>query len=211
MESEVAGPYQRMQAAFDRLAASKRIWSIQTEQNIDRVKARSWAGIVVARGSAFLGRLAASLVDSDDLPLAMGVRRGRSTAYFYPGFILIDSNQSADVALVDFTELEISAGATNFTETDMLPADAQVVGTTWAKANKNGSRDRRFANNRELPILRYGSLGLSTSGGMNEVFMFSDAEASYRFATAANELKRLLVRGRREGVIKSQPLLGRHE
>jgi hypothetical protein len=46
---------------------------------------------------------------------------------------------------------------------------------------------------------------------MNEVFMFSDAEASYRFATAANELKRLLVRGRREGVIKSQPLLGRHE
>jgi hypothetical protein len=136
--------------------------------------------------------LAASLLDTDDTPLALEVLRGRSTAYFYPGFVLIDGGQGSDFALIDITELEISSGATDFEETEFVPSDAQVVGTTWAKANKDGSRDRRFAHNRELPIMRYGLLNLSTAGGMNEAFMFSNAQASAEFAAAATDLKHVL-------------------
>lgn len=127
----------------------------------------------------------------------MRVLRGRSVAYFYPGFVLVDGGPASDFAIIDLTELEVSSVATNFTEADTPPTDAQVVGKTWAKANKNGSRDRRFANNRELPILRYGSLHLGTGGGLNEAFMFSDAKASSYFAESVNDVQRLLARGRR--------------
>lgn len=211
MESEIAEPYRKMQAAFDQMAASQRTWSIEMEQRIDRVKARSWAGTVVSRAFTSLKRLAASLVDTNDVPLAMEVLRGRSVAYFYPGFVLVDSIEESQIALIDFTELEIASAATNFTESEAPPTDAQLVATTWAKANKNGSRDRRFTNNRELPILRYGSLHFGTSGGLNEAFMFSDAQASYRFAEAANDVKRLLARGRRRegGQLASPRLLDR--
>jgi hypothetical protein len=211
MESEIAGPHQRMLAAFDSMAASQRSWSVQTEQNIDRVKARSWAGTVVSRAAARLGRFAASLVDTQNSPPAMGVLRGKAVAYFYPGFVLVDNIQESNFALIDITELGVASAATHFTEAESPPADAQLVGKTWAKANKNGSRDRRFTNNRELPILRYGSLNICSSGGMNEVFMFSDAEASARFAAAVNDLKCMLAkgRGRAGNLLESQKSLGR--
>jgi hypothetical protein len=208
MESEIAEPHRRLLAAFDRMAASQRSWNVETEQRIDRVKARSWAGTVVSRGAAFLGRVAASLVDTQDMPLAMGVLRGKAVAYFYPGFVLVDNKQAGDFALIDLTEVGIDSVGTNFTESEAVPSDARLVGTTWAKANKNGSRDKRFANNRELPILRYGSLNISSAGGMNEVFMFSDAEASATFAEALNDVKRLLAKGRKKGVLENQRLLG---
>ncbi len=195
MDSEVAEPHRRMRAAFDQMASSRRAWSVQTTQHIDRVKARRWAGTVMSRGPAILRRLAVSLVDTDDSPLAIDVLRGKSTAYFYPGFVLVDGGQRSDIAVIDITELEITSGATSFEETESVPSDAQVIGSTWAKANKDGSRDRRFAHNREVPIMRYGLLTLSTARGMNEAFMFSNAQASAEFGTAAAELKQVLTTG----------------
>jgi hypothetical protein len=210
MGSEIAEPHRRMQDAFDRMAASQRSWNIQTEQSIDRVKARSWASTVVARSQARLGRSAASLVDTLDCPLAMEILRGKSVAYFYPGFVLVVDDQGSDFGLIDLTELEVSSANTSFTETETPPSDARLLGKTWAKANKNGSRDRRFSNNRELPILHYGSLNISTPDGMNEFFMFSDAEASARFAAVVNEMKSFLVRGRRRtNSLENQKLLDR--
>ncbi len=195
MDSEVAEPHRRMQAAFGQMASSQRAWSVQTTQLINRVKARRWAGTVVSRGPAILRRLAASLIDTDDPPLAIDVLRGKSTSYFYPGFVLVDGGQGSDFALIDITELEIASAATDFEETEFVPSDAQVVGSTWAKANKDGSRHRRFAHNRELPIMRYGLLNLSTARGMNEAFMFSNAQASAEFAAAAADLKLVFATG----------------
>jgi hypothetical protein len=208
MDSEVAEPHRRMQAAFDQMASSQRAWSVPTTQRIDRVKARRWATTVFSRGPAILRRLAASLVDTDALPLAIDVLRDKSTAYFYPGFVLVDGGQGSDFALIDVTELGITSAPQDFEEAEFVPSDAQVIGSTWAKANKDGSRDRRFAHNRELPIMRYGLLNLSTARGMNEAFMFSNARASAEFAAAAADLKRVLVSGSKvHRLQENQPLL----
>jgi hypothetical protein len=209
MDSEVAEPHRRMQTAFDQMVSSQKSWSVQTTQGINRVKARSWAGTVVSRGPACLRRLAASLVDTDDPPLAIDVLRDKSTAYFYPGFVLVGGGPGSDFALIDITELEIASAGTDFVETEFMPSDAQIMGSTWAKANKDGSRDRRFAHNRELPIMRYGLLSLSTARGMNEAFMFSDVQASAKFAAAVADLKRVLASGLKvHRLQESRPPLG---
>jgi hypothetical protein len=209
MESEVAEPQRRMQTAFDRMAASAGVWMVQREQHIDRVKARSWAGRVVWRGPAILRRLAATLIDTRDLPLAISVLGGKSTAYFYPGFVLVDGGRKSDFALIDLTELNVISMSENFTETEAVPPDALFVGSTWTKANKDGSRDRRFKHNREVPILRYGSLHLSSVGGLNEALMFSNPQASASFAAAINDLKRILLQGRTSRRLENRPLLDR--
>jgi hypothetical protein len=209
MDSEIAEPHRMMLAAFDRMASSQRTWSVQTTQRIDRVRARSWAGTVMSREPTIFQRLAASLVDTQDMPLAMRVLRGRSTAYFYPGFVLVDGGRGTDFALIDVAELGITSAAISFTETEAVPSDAGIIGSTWAKANKNGSRDRRFAHNRELPIMRYGCLNLSSVGGMNEAYMFSNADAGASFVDAVDDLKRVLARGRAGRRIENRPLLDR--
>ena len=52
MDSAVAEPHSRMQSAFDKMISSCRTWTVETKQNIDRVKARSWAGTIVSRKPA---------------------------------------------------------------------------------------------------------------------------------------------------------------
>jgi hypothetical protein len=160
MDTEVADPHRRMMETFDQLSGSQGSWALQSSQQTDQVKARSMSGTVVARRSTRLARRTDALVDTIDLPMALSIQNGRSTAYFYPGFVLIVDATRSDFALVDLKELDVGFGLTQFTETDPVPGDAKMVRKVWAKSNKNDTRDRRFKDNRELPVVIYGELNL---------------------------------------------------
>jgi hypothetical protein len=67
-----------------------------------------------------------------------------------------------------------------------VPSDAKVVGHTWFKANKDGSPDRRFANNYQIPIVAYAFLTLKSEGGLWEEFHFSNPERLVQFLKAFN-------------------------
>jgi hypothetical protein len=192
METPVAGPHLKMLDTFDKLSASSRSWALQTSQQIDRVKARSAAGTVVSRRALSIGRRADPLVDTKDLPLAVSVQNDRATAFFYPGFILVVSARGADFALIDMKELEIAYSRTQFTETEKIPSDAVMVRKVWAKSNKNGTRDKRFKDNCELPVMAYGEITMKALGGMNEALMFSRDDACREFVAAVIELQRIL-------------------
>lgn len=195
METAVAAPHRRMLEAFDQLANSEGSWALKTSQRIDRVKARSMSNTVVDRNATRLARRTDPLVDTADLPLSLPVQNGRSTAYFYPGFVLVVDVGRSDFAIIDLKELDINYASVRFTESERVPQDARLVGKVWAKSNKDGSRDRRFKDNRELPVMLYGELGLTTSTGLNEAFMFSRSETCEAFVRAVGELKRILTSG----------------
>ena len=61
-----------------------------------------------------------------------------------------------------------------------------VIGKTWAKANKDGSRDRRFADNYEIPIAQYGAIALKSGSGLWEEFQFSNLQKLLNFADSLN-------------------------
>ena len=196
MDSEVGAPQRRMQEAFERILACRSRWSILHTQMIDRVKARSAAGTIVNRRPASMGRGADPLVATGDPPLAVEVQNGAATAYFYPGFVLVARRDGGDFALVDLADLEVRGGSMRFNETEGVPADAQVVGASWAKSNKDGSRDRRFADNSQIPVALYGELHLRGPGGLHESFMTSKVEPCEAFAGAVRELRQVLASGR---------------
>ncbi|WP_462388382.1 hypothetical protein [Acidovorax sp. Q11] len=54
-----------------------------------------------------------------------------------------------------------------FIEDGSPPRDAQVIDRTWRYVNKKGGPDKRFKNNRELPVCLYDELQLSSSTGLN--------------------------------------------
>lgn len=64
----------------------------------------------------------------------------------------------AGVSSLDYASAQATARNVDFRESARVPPDATLVGSTWQYVNKNGSPDRRFANNRQLPILRYSEL-----------------------------------------------------
>jgi Bacterial SH3 domain len=97
-------------------------------------------------------------------------------------------------------EVNAAFSITRFIEEEALPSDAEVIGRTWKKANKDGSPDRRFANNYEIPIVRYGELRLKSATGINEAYLLSDAAAAEAFAATMSayqaELSALAKRSR---------------
>jgi hypothetical protein len=64
-----------------------------------------------------------------------------------------------------------------------VPPDAVQVDTTWQYVNKRGGPDRRFKNNRRLPVMRYGEVDLATGGGFAVRWSFS-AEAAAQALSA---------------------------
>jgi hypothetical protein len=109
-------------------------------------------------------------------------------------------NPGRDFALIDVREVNVAFSITRFIEEEALPSDAEVIGRTWKKANKDGSPDRRFANNYEIPIVRYGELRLKSATGINEAYLLSDAAAAEAFAATMSayqaELSALAKRSR---------------
>lgn len=57
-----------------------------------------------------------------------------------------------------------------------IPADAKVVGTTWLKVNADGSRDKRYKNNRQCSVCECGRLRISSPVGLNLCLMLSNSE-----------------------------------
>ncbi|KAA0948948.1 hypothetical protein FQ186_03670 [Pseudomonas sp. ANT_H14] len=71
---------------------------------------------------------------------------------------------------------------TSFQEDQAVPSDAKITGYGWKHENKNGSRDRRFNDNKQIPWVTYGRLSLKSDRGIHEEYLFSAAVLSKAFA-----------------------------
>jgi hypothetical protein len=71
---------------------------------------------------------------------------------------------------VPYSDLLAQAGVTRFVENEHVPSDGTQVGTTWRFVAKHGGPDRRFNNNRQLPIMLYGELRFTSHTGVRELF-----------------------------------------
>jgi hypothetical protein len=71
--------------------------------------------------------------------------------YIYPGFILYGASKEA-FALIDPVEVSMNLVGCKFIGDETIPDDARIVGKAWEKSNKDGTPDRRFRDNRQVPV-----------------------------------------------------------
>lgn len=76
----------------------------------------------------------------------------------------------------------------NFVEDEAVPSDARVVGQTWKHPNRNGGPDRRFKDNRLIPICAYEEVLFGSGSGLNEMIQLSREGVSQTFAGALRSL-----------------------
>lgn len=72
-----------------------------------------------------------------------------------------------------YSDVAVSYEHSRFITEGRIPRDAKVIGTTWQYVNRDGTMDKRFNNNREIPICRFSQLKISSPLGLNAHFMFS--------------------------------------
>src|SRR5438552_3075059 len=107
---------------------------------------------------------------------------GSQVLYVCPDRILV--YQGSEVGAVRYEDLTVVDSVTRFIESEGVPADATVVDHTWRCVNNNGTPDRRFRNNKQIPVALYGELVLRSSAGLNLLFQVSSVSATKRVAGA---------------------------
>ncbi|MFL5482866.1 MAG: DUF4236 domain-containing protein [Gemmatimonadaceae bacterium] len=162
------------------LAQSQRVWDTLSSVATDRFRERTTALQSINRQPVTVGFGSSDLIRTPwDVPHLRNANGG--DLFIYPGFVLYVISSHA-FALIDAKEVTIAFSPVSFIEEEGVPRDAEVIGQTWKKANKDGSPDKRFVNNYQIPIVRYGSLRFSSKTGLNEEYLISNAAVAARYA-----------------------------
>lgn len=107
---------------------------------------------------------------------------------FLPDRMLLMNGRTA--RSFSYDDLKVSAADSTYIESGVLPSEARVVGHTWRFVNKNGSPDRRFNDNRQIPKVAYEFGRFVTPSGLEEVFYSSYPE---RLASVGRTLRQLAL------------------
>lgn len=188
ISKEQAEPYFQMRDAFAAVCECAAIWDIKSRQATNRVRERTTAAVRLDRERITFSLDGCDLIQWEQKVPHLGNANG-GDLFLYPGFILYRAARSA-FSVIDYHDLKGNIDLCRFQEEDGIPNDSKVIGQAWAKANKDGSPDRRFASNHQIPIVAYGHLKLTTDGGLWEEFHFSDVDKAVRFVAALNTFEK---------------------
>lgn len=180
--------FEALHEAFQTLAGCRRAWRIDAKAAVYDSKYHAGAGSVVNRKDAQFGKGLPPMVKSNlEVPY---VKSGSTSIYYMPDRVLVYS--PSGVGAVSYKSLEVSGQSRQFIEDGAVPSDAQVVGHTWQYVNKNGGPDRRFNNNRQLPIALYEELAFRSPSGLNELYQLSKHSVSARVRAEVQRMSSVL-------------------
>ena len=187
LEDDTEAAYKALTNAFDGMTKAAAIWRVDSGGQIRDLaawKRNAGASYLVDRKSTTFGYALPSVLKCNITPPSMQV--GKETLYFLPDVVMVlEGNR---FGAVGYDKLSIRWEESRHIEAESVPSDAKIVGQTWLHPNKNGGPDRRFANNRQIPICLYESIHLTSSNGLNELLQLSILGRAEPFAEAAKRL-----------------------
>lgn len=189
-DDEIKIKYEKVVNSFKNLMTSQKIWHVTTALSENRVVTRSYASISERKKEVRFDLKSLPDIKSKDFALFFKNSHG-ADIFFYPNFIVMQARKG-NFGLIDFKELDFNFKSRRFVEKENVPSDSKIIDTTWAKVNKNGSPDRRFKDNYQIPVVRYGTIALKSSTGMHEEYEFSNYEVSEQFASDFNDYKKTI-------------------
>lgn len=189
-EKDIKQIFDKLYFTFKNLSASQKIWDVTSAHYQDTVKTRSSASTLVNKRLVKFSFRSLPFIKTNYEALYFQNANG-ADLYLYPGFIVMYSNKNS-FAIIGINEIDFYQSYVRFTETSIVPSDSKIIDRTWAKVNKNGSRDKRFKGNYQIPVVRYGEIRLSTNTGLNEEYEFSNYEATEAFGNAFREYQRII-------------------
>lgn len=184
LEPAVEQAFSRFTEWADALAASRKTWHIAASGHVHDRKYHAGASSLVRRALTPVRNAQPPHIVTN-VPV-LGIGAGVQTLYFLPDRLLV--YDGSGVGAVSYKSLNIAASSQRFIEEEGVPSDATVVGHTWRYVNKNGTADRRFNHNPQLPVCLYDELHLWTGSELNEIVQISRPGIGAGFAAAVRHL-----------------------
>jgi len=187
MEKDIDEKYQELLKSYENLINCERIWDVTAAVEVDRKINRSAGSTGIVPKPVKLAFGNSEIIKSRYDALHFENANG-GDLYIYPAFIAIyDSHEN--FGLIDIRDLNFTFEAVGFIETEIVPKDATIDHYTWAKVNKNGTPDKRFKGNYQIPVCTYGNFMFRSKTGLNEAYMFSNIESARGFGCAMEDFQ----------------------
>ena len=176
-DAEKEEEHDRRVGAWIILAEGAKEWQVLTETYNSNTKVHAGAGRSLNRVPCTIKKTSPYYLKTNvDL---IQIKLKKETLLILPDKVFII--RGTKVGAVNYDDLQIQVSSINFVESDSVPKDAQVIGQTWQYVNKNGTPDKRYKNNRQLPICLYGVVRLRSTSGINVEMHISNIQKSRDF------------------------------
>ena len=191
LESDAENAFQSLHDGFNEIANCAQTWHVSHSGKISDLnewKRSAGASTLVNRKTTHISPKAPPFVSTNLSIPAIPV--GKQVLYFFPDRILVYEGNK--VGAVSYSDIELQLHNTRFIESQSVPNDAQIVDRTWQYVNKKGGPDKRFKNNRQLPIALYGEILFKSSSGLNELIQTSKPNIGETFLESMKKLAILI-------------------
>jgi hypothetical protein len=189
-EQSVATAYEAVVRAFEQVAACQRLWHIPAGGEVRDVatwKRNAGATTILDRKAIALRMGLPPVVKSNiDVPC---LPVGQQLLYFFPDKLLV--SDGSKVGAVGYDRLRVRVQDSNFIESEAIPADTKILRYTWQHPNKQGGPDRRFRDNRQIPVCAYEAIHFGSDNGVNELIKTSARGRGGALVHALERLGRL--------------------
>lgn len=177
VDSELSTWFDALVAGWPSLAATHGKWRAQTSTRLHQThhqKVNAGAGQLVARHRVtFQTKTPIALKTNVKVPT---IKAKRHSLIFLPDRVLVKTGSRwSDV---DYNHLEVRVSQSRFIESRGVPRDGVKVGETWQYTNVKGGPDRRFKNNRRLPVMLYSDVALTSPHGLGWDLSLSQHEVA---------------------------------
>jgi hypothetical protein len=174
----------RLCDAFASLTSVARIWDTVATKKADQFRERTLAVQNLDRRPVALEFGLLDILSCEwQVPCFRNANGG--DMFLYPGFLVYHINRNA-FATISFDDLEVEFETSHFIESDAVPSDTEIISHTWLKTNKDGSPDRRFRGNCQIPVCAYAKVSLKSGGGLNEQYLVSNVAVAKAFCSELN-------------------------
>jgi len=181
MDDKYKQVYQQFSYYFESFSRSSRSWQYLNLKSTSDHKRNAGAAQLVKR-------VPVRMVLKNKMPIPYFITNvpipyislSNMELFFLPERLLI--KRANTFAAIFYKHLQVAHQTNRFIESDVLPKDAEVVDYTWQYVNKNGGPDRRFNNNRKLPVCLYSEYTFTSDTGFFELISTSKMGAMDGFA-----------------------------
>lgn len=161
LDSEAELEWKKLIEIIYGMRNSKKLWLVESASYNANTKVNAGAYRNISRGDANVKLLKAKRGTGfrvkANVETAL-IKSKKCRILFIPSGILV--KKGSKFVAYSFEQINLFASTTNFIENGAVARDAEVIRKTWQYVNKNGTADRRYKNNRQLPVCLYGTLNI---------------------------------------------------
>lgn len=190
LDEEMNDLYGRFLNSFNSFIEVKKVWQIRTSSSGHDSKYHGGASTLIRRdivSKRAQHRLPMKYLKTNARIPFIGLKN--LELFFLPERLLI--KQGEKFASIMYKNLRFSSKNTRFIEDDSVSSDSKIIDFTWKYVNRDGGPDRRFSNNKKIPVCLYTEYTLESDKGLYEILHTSKVNGFEEFREVLNSISHM--------------------